>query len=519
MPAWVVSARESAERDRAAIERGTPSRVLMQRAGTAAAGEISRRYSERLRDGVVVFTGPGNNGGDGWVVAGTLARWGVDVTVVEVVKATKAKSPDAVTEREAAIDSVKLADSFDDGAALVIDALLGTGFEGEPRGKVGEAIATINELHGRGAHVAALDIPSGLDATTGQHSTCVVADVTLSFGGVKRGLLLARDCCGEIVALDIGLDEQPARATVNRATRESSLPVLVDGEWVRSRIPHIRFDAHKGIRKHLAVVGGGKGMPGAVVLASRAALRSGIGLVRVLVAADNVSPVLAAVPSALISEWPSSENQITAEISKWADAVVIGPGLGKSNETRSLVERILRDSKVPVLLDADALNVFEGDAKSLGKLLEGRPALVTPHVAEFARLAGIDVKTVLGNTFDVGLDLARQLGAAVLLKGSPTVIFNPDGDRYVVARGTAALGTGGSGDLLDGIAGTILAQTQNATVAACCAAWVHGRAAEFCEYVRGTTLEDVLYALPRAWNEIEPPPEPPVLAELPAVAR
>src|SRR5450759_964619 len=519
MPAWVVSARESAERDRAAIERGTPSRVLMQRAGTAAAGEISRRYSERLRNGVVVFTGPGNNGGDGWVVAGTLARWGVEVTVVEVAKATKAKSPDAVTEREAAIDSVKLADSFDDDAALVIDALLGTGFEGDPRGNVSEAIATINELHGRGAHVAALDVPSGLDATTGHHSTCVVADVTLSFGGIKRGLLLARDCCGEIVALDIGLDEHPARAIVNRGTRELSLPILIDGEWVRSRVPPIRFDAHKGIRKHLAVVGGGKGMPGAVVLASRAALRSGIGLVRVLVAPENVSPVLAAVPSALISEWPSSENQITAEISKWADAVVIGPGLGKSNETRSLVERILRDSKVPVLLDADALNVFEGDAKSLGKLLEGRPALITPHVAEFARLAGIDVKTVPGDRFDVGLDLARQLGATVLLKGSPTVIFTRDGDRHVIARGTAALGTGGSGDLLDGIAGTVLAQTQDATVAGSCAAWVHGRAAEFCEYVRGTTLEDVLYALPRAWNEIEPAPEAPVLAELPAVAR
>ena len=491
----------------------------MQRAGTAAAGEISRRYSERLRSGVVVFAGPGNNGGDGWVVAGTLARWGVEVTVVEVAKATKAKSPDAVTEREAAIDSVKLADSFDDDAALVIDALLGTGFEGDPRGNVSEAIATINELHGRGAHVAALDVPSGLDATTGQHSTCVVADVTLSFGGIKRGLLLARDCCGEIVALDIGLDDLSARATKERATRESSLPILVDGEWVRSRIPPIRFDAHKGIRKHLAVVGGGKGMPGAVVLASRAALRSGIGLVRVLVAPENVSPVLAAVPSALISEWPSSENQIKAEISKWADAVVIGPGLGSSKDARSLVERILRDSKVPVLLDADALNVFEGDAKSLGKLLEGRPALVTPHVAEFARLAGIDVKTVPGDRFDVGLDLARQLGATVLLKGSPTVIFTPDGDRHVIARGTAALGTGGSGDLLDGIAGTVLAQTQDATVAGSCAAWVHGRAAEFCEYVRGTTLEDVLYALPRAWNEIEPAPEAPVLAELPAVAR
>ena len=183
------------------------------------------------------------------------------------------------------------------------------------------------------------------------------------------------------------------------------------------------------------------------------------------------------------------------------------------------VERILRDSNVPVLLDADALNVFEGDAKSLARFLAGRAALITPHVAEFARLSGLDVKQTLANRFDVGLDLARDLGATVLLKGSPTVVFTADGDRRVIARGTAALGTGGSGDLLDGIAGTMLAQTQDATVAGCCAAWVHGRAAEFCEYVRGTTLEDVLYALPRAWNELEPPPEPPVLAELPAVAR
>lgn len=491
----------------------------MRRAGTEAAQEISRRYSERLRGGAVVFTGPGNNGGDGWVVAGTLAQSGVEVTVIEVAKATPDKSPDAVAEREAAIGFVKVADSPNDAAVLVVDALLGTGFGGEPRGKIAAAISKINALHGQGALVAALDVPSGLDATTGQHSSCVVADVTLSFGGAKRGLLLARDCCGEIVVLDIGLDDPSAKAPTKLAKASTPLPMLVDGDWVRSRIPPIRFDAHKGTKKHLAVVGGGKGMPGSVVLASRAALRSGIGLVRVLVAPENVSPVLAAVPSALISEWPSSENQISAEISKWADAVVIGPGLGKSKDTRALVERILRNSKIPALLDADALNVFEADAKSLAALLEGRTALITPHVAEFARLAGIDVQSVIANRFDIGIDLARELGATVLLKGSPTMIFDPGGERYVIARGTAALGTGGSGDLLDGIAGTMLAQAQSATIAGCCAAWVHGRAAEFCEYVRGTTLEDVLYALPRAWNEPEPSPEPPVLAQLPAVAR
>ncbi len=519
MPAWVVSARESAERDRAAIERGTPSRVLMQRAGTVAAAEISRRYAALLRSGTVVFTGPGNNGGDGWAVAGILARDGVQVIVVEVEKATRAKSPDAVAEREAAIGLVKVADSIDCGGAVVIDGLLGTGFEGEPRGQIAEAIARINELHRQGARVAALDVPSGLDATTGQHSACVEADLTLSFGGVKRGTLLARDCCGEIVALDIGLDEHSVKAPAKQPPGELPLPILVDGEWVRSRIPAIRYDAHKGIRKHLAVIGAGKGMPGAVVLASRGALRSGVGLLRVLVAPDNARSILSAVPSALISDWPSTANQISAEISKWADAIVIGPGLGKSKETKKLVERILGDSKIPALLDADALNVFQDDAKSLAKLLEGRQALITPHPAEFGRIAGIDVHTVLGNRFDVGLDLSRELGATVLLKGSPTVIFSPDGERYVIARGTAALGTGGSGDLLDGIAGTMLAQTLDATAAGCCAAWVHGRAAELCEYVRGTTLEDVLYALPRAWSELESVPQPPILAELPAVAR
>ena len=494
----------------------------MQRAGAGATEEILRRYGDRLRDGAVVFTGPGNNGGDGWVVAGLLARSGIGVTVVEAVET---KSPDAVAEKSAAVDAVKVVSKISStGAAaaasqVVIDALLGTGAEGEPRGKIAAAISTINELHSNGSRVVALDLPSGLDATTGRHSTCVVADTTFSFGGVKRGSLLARDRCGEIVVLDIGLDEASPAQGRNVGDRLSRLPWLVDGAWVRSHVPAIRYDAHKGTRKHLAIIGGGKGMPGAVVLATRAALRSGIGLVRALVASENVGEILAAAPSALIAPWPTTAGETSSQISKWADAIVIGPGLGNSEQTRRLVENILSDSRLPVLLDADALNVFDGDATALGRLLKRRPALITPHVAEFGRLAKIEVKDVLDNRFDVGAEIARNLGATVLLKGSPTVIFAPDGERYVVARGTAALGTGGSGDLLAGIAGTMLAQTLDASTSASCAAWVHGRAAEFCEYVRGTTLEDVLYALPRAWNDGEPPVSAPVLAELPAVAR
>ena len=512
MPVWVVGARESAERDRAAIEKGTPSRVLMQRAGTAAAKFIIDRYRERLKDGVAVFTGPGNNGGDGWVVAGALANAEVKVSVVEVGRPDPRKSPDAVAEREAALARLTSAEPKS-RVGIVVDALLGTGFEGEPRGQISEAISRINTLRRNGSAVVSMDVPSGLNATDGQHSTCVVADATASFGGVKRGTLLARDCCGEIVAIDIGLDE-PAPVT-NR----SRLPWLVDGDWVSSRVPPIRYDAHKGTRKHLAIVGGGVGMPGAVVLAARAALRSGIGLVRTMVAPENAGAVLSAVPSALNSQWPHSDDQIKSEIATWADAIVIGPGLGKSRESRELVERILRASDVPVLLDADALNVFAGDAGSLGKLLLGKKALVTPHVAEFARLFDTTAEKVLANRFDIGIDLAQKLGAIVLLKGPPTVIFSPNGDRLVVARGSAALGTGGSGDLLAGIAGTLIAQMGETIDAAACATWIHGRAAELCEYVRGTTLEDVLYALPRAWNEREAQPVPPAMAILPAPGR
>jgi NAD(P)H-hydrate epimerase len=340
----------------------------------------------------------------------------------------------------------------------------------------------------------------------------VFADLTLTFGGVKRGSLVARDCGGEIVVLDIGLDD-PVRAHKN----DRDLPILVDSAWVHARIPPIHFDAHKGTRKHLAVIGGGTGMAGAAVLATRAALRSGIGLVRVLVSADNASAVVAAVPAALVSAWPGDASATSAQVTEWAHAVVIGPGLGKSQAARAVLNSISTTAQQPLLLDADALNAFDGDLAGIGQILEGRRALLTPHPAEFARLAGVDVPTVLAERFDIGSDIARRTSATILLKGVPTIVFTPTGERYVIARGTPSLATGGSGDVLSGIAGTLLAQTGDPLSAACCAAWIHGRAAELCGYVRGITLDDVLYSLPRAWNEPEAEPVLPVMTELPAL--
>ena len=513
MPVRVVSAEESAERDQKAINNGTASRTLMQRAGSGAAAAITQRFGLRLNEGVLVFVGSGNNGGDGWVVAGQLAKAGIPVTVTE---SATAKTPDAVAERDAARTILAASSGRGvptmDAPGIVVDALLGTGFRGEPHGSVREAISRINELRASGSAVAALDVPSGLDATTGARGECVLADLTVSFGGLKRGTLLARDCCGEIVVVDIGLD-------VDATKSNDRLPLLIDRTWVASRIPPLRYDTHKGARKHLAIVGGASGMGGAVVLGSRAALRSGIGLVRALVAQENTTALLLSTPAALVSPWSSDRAEVGRDVSEWADAIVVGPGLGRSSEARDLLDVVLDTSECPLLMDADALNAFEHDTDSLRERLRNREALITPHAAEFARLAGTDVKTVLAERFDIGSELAAKLGATVLLKGAPTVIFNPGGDRFVAPRGTAALGTGGSGDILAGIAGTLLAQTGSALAAAGCAAWMHGRAAELCGYVRGTTLEDILYALPRAWNEKDVPLEPPLIARLPAVAQ
>jgi len=487
VPIRVASAAESAALDTTAIDAGIPSRALMRVAGANAASVIAHRYAGRLRDGVTIYTGPGNNGGDGWVVARSLASAGIDVHVCEIVSA---KSMDAVAEREAAIAHVTLGEPPASG--VVIDALLGTGARGALQGPIAEAVKRINAQHDRGAYVVALDVPTGLDATTGAHDASIVADLTITFGTCKRGHLVSRDVCGEIVVVDIGI----------APTVGDTLPTLVDAQWVAAHLPRIPFDAHKGIRKKLVVIAGGKGMGGAAILAADSALRSGVGMVKVITQAENVSAVQSRLPEALTSTLPLDDASVS-DVTHWGDAILMGPGLGHERETRDLVEYVLRAWSGPIVLDADALNVFPDDTSTLADLLHGRPAIITPHVVEFARLTACDVRAVLNDRFDIATNVAQTLHAAVLLKGTPTVVTAPDGTRLVSASGTAALGTGGSGDVLGGMVATLLAQGCEPAVAAACGAWVHGRAAELCQTVRGVTLQDILGHLTTAWRPME----------------
>ena len=513
LPVAVVDAAGASACDSAAIAAGIPSRALMQRAGAAAAAEIVRRFSDRLDAGVLVATGPGNNGGDGWVVAHALHAVGVRVRVVECARAltgdARAERDEALAAGVIATDS--LADLLSGGESIAVDALLGTGLsaDGALRGDIAAAVERLRRLADRGAALVALDVPTGLVASTGKSSGDLRCALTITFGTIKRGHLVARDACGTVVVVDIGLGAHARDA--GERMRLASAP------WFAAALPPIPAAAHKGTRKKIAIVGGAKGMAGAVVLAARAALRSGAGLVRCVVAPESLAAIQEAEPAALAATWPADEAEVKT-IAEWADAILIGPGLG-DGEARSLVTRLLGAWTGPVVLDADALNAFAGDVAALRASIGNRAALLTPHPAEFGRLAGLGVDAVLAERFDAPTRLASETGASVLLKGVPTVVASPDGPTHVVAEGTPVLATGGSGDLLGGIAVTLLAQNGDASLAGALAAFAHGRAAAAvsASQVRGYTLDDVMHALPTVWGLAGDAPRPPVLIELPAV--
>jgi len=489
----------------------------MQRAGAASAAEIALRAPDRLRSGALVFAGPGNNGGDAWVVAGALAASGVRVRVCEPVPAA---TDDAKAERALALPHVELVtvdgnalaagDAYR-GEGVVVDGLLGTGSNGALRGPIAAAVTGMRAMRERGATLVALDLPSGLDATTGAVNGALRMAFTLTYGSIKRGHLLARHLCGRIVVLDIGVGAEAPRGE----------PELVDRRYVARHVPDFAADSHKGTRKKIAIVGGGAGMGGAALLAAMAAWRSGVGMVKVLASADTLASVREAAPQTLTASLPATDADVKREITDWADAIVIGPGLGLGADARGVVDRVLGGFTGPAVLDADALSAFRSDVNAMAGLLAGRPSILTPHFAEFGRLTGTSVDETERRRFDVPLPLAKHTRAVVLLKGQPTIIAAPSGDRLVSASGTPLLAAAGSGDMLAGMAATLLAQLGDPFVAAACAAWVHGRAAWLVQRgkrsLRGFALTDVLEQLNSAWTTQATPTRTPVLLELPDI--
>ena len=465
----LLTCAEMARADRHAIDGGVPGTTLMAAAGAAVATAIRRRYRPRP---VLVLAGPGNNGGDGWVVARDLADHGWDVRVAALGDPAALKG-DAAWARTLWTGPVETArPQALDGAGLAVDALFGAGLARDLDGIAAEIVSALAGRVAAGTTVSvAVDVPSGIDGDTGRvRGVAAPADLTVTFFRRKPGHLLmpGRALCGSLRVADIGIPASALDAIAPATVVDA--PAL----W-RVALGERRSSDHKYRRGHVVVVGGP--MSGAARLALAAARRSGAGLATAAVPPGATALFAGDAPGAIVREVDGPDGLARLLGDPRYSAVVVGPGLGGNglggNGARGLVEAALAAGR-PVLLDADGLNAFAGAVADLAGRISA-PTVLTPHEGEFKRLFPEIDPAALGR-LAAARAAAAAAGATVLLKGPDTVVAAPDGRAAIAENAPPTLATAGSGDVLAGLIGGLLARGVPAFEAAAAGAWIHGEA-------------------------------------------
>jgi hydroxyethylthiazole kinase-like uncharacterized protein yjeF len=491
--------------EQAAVARGTDLAELMERAGAAVAAEVASLCPS---GDVLVVTGPGNNGGDGWVTARCLLEGGRGVGILALAGPDQLGPPAADAARSAIAAGVPWRSVTTPGdtvialsrAGVIVDAVFGIGMRDAPRG---QAASLLDAMDDADAPVVSIDIPSGLDADTGMvPGAAISADVTVTFGWTKAGLVLYPGAAhtGEILVADIGLPQPEDLGGALEVWEWSDLAIL---------LPVPSPTDHKYDRGRVIVAGGSPGMSGAAVLAAQGALRMGAGHVTLAVPATSLAVVegvvLAPVKTALPVDAGGGLGSLALarllEISGSADAVVLGPGLGRAGSTPDTVRAFLSGSQVAVVLDADGLNAIGDDLESLRQ--REAPVIITPHSGEAARLLGVSVEAVDADRPAAARALAGG-NVTCVLKGARTLVS--DGERVVVTMtGGPALATLGTGDVLAGMTGALLAQGLGPLEAGVLAAHLHGAAGDAAaSHLTSVccTAPDVLTYLPEAVRDL-----------------
>lgn len=493
----VLGAAEARAADARTISAGIPGLVLMERAAEAVARECARAVAAAPPRGerVVVVCGTGNNGGDGLAAARLLRRspavGGVDVLLLgsrERVGGDSAGMLRRLEEEGGRAVVVESAGGLEPlrGATLVVDALFGTGLS-RPLGEDDLATRAVRLASSGRAFVVAVDVPSGVDPGSGRiEGPHVRADLTVTFGFPKVAHLLlpAAGACGRVVVADIGL--LPPEGV-------SEAPEAVTARDVAPLFPPRVAAAHKGTYGTLGVVGGAWGMAGAAALAARAAFRCGAG--KVTVVADERSR---AAIHALVAE---ATTAAALPETGWT-ALAVGPGLGTSGASRSLLDAALRTG-LPAVLDADALNLLAGRPEALAG--RAAPTVLTPHPGEASRLLDLPAASVTADPEAAARRLAERSGAVVVLKGFRSVVADPDGWLARVLSGNPGMASGGSGDVLTGMVGALLARGLPARNAAAAAAFLHGLSGDLAREGRGEeplAASDLVDALPDAFQAV-----------------
>jgi len=528
----ILTASEMREVDRLTTERyGIPSLSLMENAGKSIADFMSARFRRLESRRIIVLCGKGNNGGDGFVTARHLADAGATPIVI-LVAAQDEMRGDAATNRDRWQKSggeVRVVRTFSDwqtvkpsvnSADLIVDALLGTGVKGAVEGLLSEVIHEVNSRK-RGRIVIAVDIPSGLLAdmdgsapenrveTKDSGRNIVTADYTVTFTAPKIGMFFgnAAGYVGQLLVREIGsppeLVEEVGKGTVRW---------LETGEFSEFALPR-KPDGNKGNYGHALIVAGSVGKSGAAVMASWAALRIGAGLVTAAVPEPVLPLVAVPNPEVMTEPLPATDTGSISlraleyerfnGIVKGKSVIGIGPGLTTQTETVQFVRAVVgKYLDLPIVLDADGLNAFDGHAQ---ELRAARKMLaLTPHPGEMARLVGSDTKQIQSRRLEVARKAAAEWNAFVILKGHQTVIAAPNGDAWINSTGNAGMATGGTGDVLTGILTGFIAQHGAGAAALCFGVYLHGLAGDIAYADSGEAplmATDLIRSIPRAYQQ------------------
>ncbi|MCD6525837.1 MAG: NAD(P)H-hydrate dehydratase [Desulfuromonas sp.] len=513
----LLTADQMRQMDQRAIhDYGLAGIVLMENAGRGAAQVIAGRYADLFPGPVLILTGKGNNGGDGYVVARYLGNCGWDVTTVALAQREQIGG-DAASNLEILLNSQSPVLFYDPSqtvddtlnpygdSVIIVDAIFGNGLTSAVRGHYLDAIHWINRHSVKvgakvGAKVAAIDMPSGVEATSGQVLGEVVeADCSLSFAFAKIGQVSypAQRYGGELSVIDLGMPRPLTEVVTEQLA-------LVDSGLAQRLLPRRPDDGHKGMFGHVLLVAGSQGKSGAARMCAEAALRSGSGLMTVAVPATVQPQIAAGAPEVMTVALTENEGALCRDSfveikSLWHGmaVVAVGPGLGTQTETQELVRQIVQDCPCPLVLDADALNALA----ETPELLRRRTAatVLTPHPGEMARLTGLSVEAVQSNRLEVARQFADDYQVCLLLKGARTVIADETGRLWVNSTGNSGMASAGMGDLLTGIIAAYVAQKQDVFSAAALGAYLHGAAADLCAEKLGGVgflATDVSLALP-----------------------
>lgn len=488
MSAEILTNAEAYASDQYAGEHGVSFLALMENAGRAVADAVSARY-ERGR--VVVLCGPGNNGGDGFVAARHLKTRGFDVVLALLGTREALKGDAAEMAKRWTGAIVPLSRDVIDDADVVVDAIFGAGLTRPPEDAAKEVASALNNSS---VPVIAVDVPSGLHGDLGRplSGECIAADVTVAFFRKKPAHVLVpgRLFCGDVIVADIGTPPEAIDAIRPKIFENGPLLWAAEFPWPRP-------EAHKYARGHCVIVSGSMAT-GAARLAAHGALRVGAGLVSVASPPEVVAIHAAALDAIMVKPFAGASGLADLLKDKRLNSVAIGPGCGVGRATQELVAAVLA-SGAAATLDADALTSFKDDPKSLFLLLR-EPAVLTPHEGEFERI----FPGVLKNS-PTRIEAARAAAAAakctVLLKGPDTAIASPDGRVIINTNAPPTLATAGAGDVLAGMIAGLMAQGMNSFIAAACAAWLHGEAANM--FGPGLISEDIPELLPAVFSALK----------------